>query len=410
MRRASPCCLALCLLFAGGAAAAGAQSWPYLKPVRIADGFDLPLHVTHAGDGSGRLFVVEQRGRIKIVRNGIVASTAFLDITGRVTCCGETGLLSVAFPPGYASKGYFYVDYTATINNQLKSVVARYHVTGNPDVADPNSEEVLLTVDQPFSNHNGGQLAFGPDGFLYISLGDGGSGGDPGNRAQNQGELLGKILRIDVESGVAPYAVPLSNPFVGVSGYRPEIWALGLRNPWRLSFDRATGDLWIGDVGQNAWEEIDFQRVTSRGGENYGWNVMEGAHCYNASTCNQTGLTLPIAEYDHTVGCSVTGGRVHRNATEAALDGIYFFGDYCSGRIWGLRPNGAGWQVRLLLDTPFNISSFGEDEAGSLYFTDLAGGSLYRLRRGVAPADFGGDATSDVVIFRNGAWLFFPPP
>jgi glucose/sorbosone dehydrogenase len=410
MRQLFRSLLALCLLFLAGVAVAGAQAWPYLTPTRVAGGFDLPVHVTHAGDGSGRLFVVEQRGRIRILNGGVPLATPFLDIVSRVTCCGEMGLLSVAFPPGYAGKGYFYVDYTTTINNQLKSVVARYHLTGNPDVADPNSEEVVLTVDQPFANHNGGQLAFGPDGFLYVSLGDGGSAGDPGNRAQNPGELLGKILRIDVESGVAPYAVPSTNPFVGVAGYRPEIWALGLRNPWRLSFDRLKGDLWIGDVGQGAWEEIDFQPAASIGGENYGWRVMEGAHCFNPSTgCNQTGLVLPVAEYSHGVGCSVTGGMVHRNAAEAALDGIYFFGDYCSGRIWGLRPAGPGWQVKLLLDSPFNISSFGEDEAGRLYLADLASGTVYRLRRGIAPADFNGDGTSDNVLYRDGAWLFFPP-
>jgi Glucose / Sorbosone dehydrogenase len=396
------------LIFLGGAAAAGAQVWPALAPARVAGGFDLPVHVTHAGDASGRLFVVEQRGRIRIVRNGIVAATPFLDITGRVTCCGETGLLSVAFPPGYAGKGYFYVDYTATIDNQLKSVVARYHVTSHPDLADANSQEVLLTVDQPFANHNGGQLAFGPDGFLYVSLGDGGSAGDPGNRAQNPGTLLGKVLRIDVEAGVAPYAVPPSNPFVGSVSTLPEIWALGLRNPWRLSFDRGTGDLWIADVGQGSWEEVDFQPVASGGGENYGWRIMEGAHCYNAATCSMAGLVLPIAEYDHSLGCSITGGFVHRNPAEAALDGIYFYGDYCTGRLWGLRRAGNAWQTKLLLDSPFSISSFGEDEAGRLYLTDLASGTLYRLRRGIAPADFGGDATSDVVLYRDGVWLFFP--
>ncbi|HEY7213326.1 MAG TPA: PQQ-dependent sugar dehydrogenase, partial [Thermoanaerobaculia bacterium] len=351
----------------------------------------------------------EQPGRIRIVRGGgSVVATPFLDIAGRVTCCGETGLLSVAFPPGYTSKGYFYVDYTATINNQLKSVVARYHVTANPDVADGDHEEVVLTVDQPFSNHNGGQLAFGPDGYLYISLGDGGSADDPGNRAQNPGLLLGKILRIDVEAGVAPYSVPPDNPFVGQAGYLPEIWALGMRNPWRLSFDRQKGDLWIGDVGQGSWEEIDFQPAASNGGQNYGWRIMEGAHCHIPSNCSQAGLTLPIAEYDHSLGCSVTGGAVHRNAAEAVLDGIYFFGDYCSGRIWGLRPSGPGWQVKLLLDSPFNISSFGEDEAGRLYLTDLGSGAVYRLRRNTAAADFGGDGTSDVVIYRNGMWVFFP--
>jgi glucose/arabinose dehydrogenase len=402
--------LAFGLILTAGAAAAGAQAWPYLKPIQVAGGFDLPIHVTHAGDGSGRLFVVEQPGRIRILRNGGVVAAPFLDISGRVTCCGETGLLSVAFPPGYAGKGHFYVNYTAVINGQLKVIVARYHVTANPDVADGNNEEVILTVDKPFGNHNGGTLAFGPDGYLYISFGDGGSAGDPGNRAQNPATWLGKILRIDVESGVAPYAVPIDNPFVGEIGFLPEIWGLGLRNPWRFAFDRLTGDLWIGDVGQGSWEEINLQPAASDGGENYGWRIMEGKHCFNPSTgCDQTGLTLPVAEYPHGVPpcSSVTGGTVHRGAADPALNGIYFFADYCSGRVWGLRPNGPDWQMKLLLDTPFLVSSFGEDEAGILYITHRDGGALYRLRRGIAPADFGGDGTSDVVIYRSGLWVFF---
>lgn len=413
MRRSLPFFFALGLVFTAGLAAAGAQAWPYLTPTRVVGGLSLPVHVTHAGDGSGRLFVVEQAGRIRIVRNGSVVAAPFLDISGRVTCCGETGLLSVAFPPDYTAKGYFYVNYTAVIAGQLKVVVARYHVTGNPDIADGNNEEVVLTLDKPFGNHNGGQLAFGPDGYLYISFGDGGSAGDPGNRAQDPTTWLGKILRIDVEAGVAPYSVPVDNPFVGQTGFLPEIWALGLRNPWRLTFDRMTGDLWFGDVGQGAWEEVDFQPAASSGGENYGWRIMEGAHCFNPATgCNQTGLTLPVAEYPHGVPpcSSVTGGMVSRSPAEPALNGIYFFADYCSGRVWGLRPAGPGWQMKLLLDSPFLISSFGEDETGRLYLTDRDIGTLYRLRRGIAPADFGGDGVSDIVIYRSGAWLFFPPP
>ena len=224
--------------------------------------------------------MVEQGGRIRIIRNGVLEATPFLDITGRVSCCSERGLLSVAFPPGYAAKGHFYVNYTNKAGN---TVVARYRLTTNPDVADPGSEQVVLTVPQPYANHNGGQLAFGPnDGYLYIGMGDGGSGGDPENRAQNPAELLGKLLRINVETGNPnTYTIPASNPFTQTAGYRPEIWALGLRNPWRFAFDRLTHDLYIADVGQDAYEEVDFQPAASTGGENYGWRIMEGLHCYN---------------------------------------------------------------------------------------------------------------------------------
>jgi glucose/arabinose dehydrogenase len=392
------------------ATAAAAVSWPHLTVTLVAEGFDLPVHVTHAGDGSGRLFVVEQPGRIRLVSGGGVAATPFLDISDRVTCCGERGLLSVAFPPGFASKHYFYVDY---INLSGDSVVSRFFVSaGNPNLADPASEQVVITIDQPdqagFTNHKGGQLAFGADGFLYISLGDGGSGGDPGNRAQNPATLLGKILRLDVESNVAPYAVPADNPFVGQPGFLPEIWALGMRNPWRLAFDRMTGDLYIGDVGQGAWEEIDFQPVASNGGENYGWRIMEGNHCFNPPTnCMTAGLVPPVWEYDHGQGCSVTGGTVYRGTAQARMGGIYFYSDYCSGRIWGLQRDGQTWVSKLLLDTPFAITSFGEDEAGEVYFVNHSPGTLYRLRHSLAPADFNSDGVSGLVVYRAGSWYFF---
>jgi glucose/arabinose dehydrogenase len=341
------------------------------------DGLQSPIHITQAGDGSGRLFVVEQTGRIRIIQGGALLGTPFLDISDRVSCCGERGLLSVAFPPDYASKGYFYVNYTQQSGD---TVVARYSVSADPDIADRESEEVVLTVDQPYANHNGGQLAFGPaDGYLYIGMGDGGSGGDPQNRAQDPGELLGKLLRIDVESGTRPYAVPVTNPYTQTVGYRGEIWALGLRNPWRFSFDRQTADLYIGDVGQGAWEEIDFQPASSRGGENYGWRIMEGNHCYNSGTCNQTGLVLPVAEYNHSLGCSVTGGMVYRGQDYARMQGIYFYGDYCSGRLWGLRREGNTWQSALLLDTAYSITTFGEDESGNLYLADYGTGDIYLL-------------------------------
>jgi glucose/arabinose dehydrogenase len=349
---------------------------PPIALTPVVSGLTQPVHIAHAGDGSGRIFVVEQGGRIRIVKNGVLAATPFLDIADRVSCCGERGVLSVAFPPGYAAKGHFYVDYTDKGGN---TVVARYRLTANPDVADPASEQVVLTVSQPYANHNGGQLAFGPhDGYLYIGMGDGGSSGDPENRAQDPAELLGKLLRIDVESGITPYTVPSSNPFTRTPGYRPEIWALGLRNPWRFAFDRQTGDLYIGDVGQNQREEVDYQPAAFRGGANYGWRIMEGFHCYNPADCSPTDLTLPIAEYDHSQGCAVTGGGVYRGSSPGELQGTYIFGDYCSGRIWGLHQDG-GWRTSQLLRAPFGISTFGEDEAGEVYVADYAGGAIYRI-------------------------------
>jgi len=353
-------------------------SWPTLALTPIVSGLSLPVHITHAGDGSGRLFVVEQAGRIRIVKNGVLQATPFLDIASRVGCCDERGLLSVAFPSGYAQKRHFYVNYTDGAGN---TVVARYALTANPDVADPNSEQVVLSVIQPYSNHNGGQLAFGPkDGYLYIGMGDGGSGGDPENRAQNPAELLGKMLRIDVEtSSPVTYTVPAANPFLGTPAYRGEIWALGLRNPWRFAFDRLTGDLYIGDVGQNLYEEVDFQPASSAGGENYGWRLMEGFHCYNPANCQTTGLTLPIVEYDHGQGCSITGGVVYRGAQYSRMHGLYLYADYCNGSIWGLRRAGNVWQSRLLYDAPFTIATFGEDDTGESYVADHSGGVMYRI-------------------------------
>jgi glucose/arabinose dehydrogenase len=253
-------------------------------------------------------------------------------------------------------------------------------LTTNPDVADPGSEQVVLKVSQPYSNHNGGQLAFGPnDGYLYIGMGDGGSGGDPENRAQNPAELLGKLLRIDVESGGNPYLVPATNPFVQTTGYRGEIWALGLRNPWRFAFDRLNGDLYIADVGQAEYEEVNYQPGASAGGQNYGWRIMEGLHCYNPANCNPSGLTLPVVEYSHAEGCSITGGVAYRGTQFDRMQGIYFYADYCSGKIWGLRSAAASWSSRLLLDTPFSITTFGEDEAGEIYVADFSGGEIYRI-------------------------------
>jgi glucose/arabinose dehydrogenase len=353
-------------------AALAQAPWPQITLVKKFTGLTNPTHVTNAGDGSGRLFVVRQAGVIRVIRGGVLLDTPFLDLAGRITSGGERGLLSVAFSPGYATKGTFYVDYT-DLNGD--TTISRFHVSSNPDVADPASEQVLLKIAQPFANHNGGQLAFGPDGMLYIGMGDGGSGGDPFNNAQSPSSLLGKILRIDVESGASPYAVPGSNPFTGNAAFRPEIWALGLRNPWRFSFDRKTGDLYIGDVGQDLWEEVDFQGASDPGGENYGWRLMEGNHCYNPpSGCQIPGLTFPVVEYDHSGGnCSVTGGFVYRGRSYAGLWGIYFYADFCSGRIWGLRPTASGWETTELLKTISQITTFGEDEAGEVYMADSLG-------------------------------------
>jgi uncharacterized protein (TIGR03437 family) len=349
---------------------------PPIRLNRIAAGFQMPVDVRFPSDGSGRMFVVEQGGRIRIVKNGSSLAAPFLDWRRKVTSGGERGLLGLAFPPGFGGKQYFYINYTDT---QGASVISRLRVSGNADEADPDSEEVILRVAQPFSNHNGGNLAFGPDGFLYIGLGDGGGGGDPQNNGQRPDALLGKMLRIDVESGQAPYRVPPDNPFVNNIGYRPEIWATGLRNPWRYSFDRETGDLWIADVGQNRAEEVNFQPASSRGGENYGWNRMEGLQCFPAgSSCNRDGLTLPILEYTRQQGISVTGGYVYRGSRHPSLRGVYLYGDYGTGNIWAVQRQDGGWVNRLVLASGRTISAFGEDGNGELYLAHH-GGEIYSI-------------------------------
>ena len=375
----------------GGRTLAQAAGWPAIGLTEVATGLEAPAHIANAGDGSGRLFIVEQRGRIRIWKNGALRPTPFLDITNRVLYGGERGLLAVAFPPQFAEKQYFYVNYTRT--NGGPSVVARFAVSaGDPDVADAASEERLLTVPQPFSSHNGGQIAFGPqDGHLYVALGDGGSGNDPLNASQNKTNLLGKILRLEVEpANGATYAVPTNNPFVGDSNYRPEIWALGLRNPWRFSFDRLTGDLYIADVGQGEWEEINVQSAASPGGENYGWRIMEGFHCTGLDACVTNGLTMPAWEYDHTLGCSVSGGEVYRGPVWSPMHGTYLYADYCSGRIWGLKAAGGVWTNVQLLDAPFNITTFGSDEYGELYLSDYNGGRVLRIDETHADGDADG--------------------
>ncbi len=357
-----------------------AASWPELNFVPVANGLERPLHITHAGDGKGRLFIVEQPGRIKIFNNGTLQPSPFLDISDRVSCCGERGLLSMAFPPNFAAKGYFYVNYTNAAGN---TVVSRFSTTAAGDTADPASESIILTVDQPFPNHNGGQIAFGPDGMLYIGMGDGGSGGDPLGSGQDLSSLLGKLLRIDVESGVQPYAIPANNPFVSITSVRAEIWASGLRNPWRFSFDRESGDLYIADVGQNQYEEINFQAASSPGGENYGWNILEGNHCYQQPSCSNQGLVNPVLEYDHANGDhSITGGVVYRGSIFPRMHGVYLFADFVSGRIGGMRRSDTNFESTLLTDSDFSISSFGEDENAEAYVADI-NGTVYRIEDNV---------------------------
>ncbi|HKG56532.1 MAG TPA: PQQ-dependent sugar dehydrogenase [Candidatus Limnocylindrales bacterium] len=344
-----------------------------LEPVVDIPG--APLAIATPRDGSGRLFVVDQGGQIWIVRDGKRSDTPFLDISSRISSGGEQGLLGLAFHPGFATDKRFYLDYT---NPDGDTVVSEWRVaSADATTADTSSERVLLTVDQPFANHNGGAVVFGPDGFLYISLGDGGSAGDPQGNGQKLDTHLAKLLRIDVDTKAdgRAYGIPASNPFATRSGARPEIYVFGMRNPWRISFDRANGDLWIGDVGQGAWEEIDVVRAGSGGGENFGWNRTEGFHCYpGGDSCDRSGLTDPVTEYAHDLGCSVTGGVVYRGKAYPMLAGVYLFGDYCSGNVWAI--DAAASRVddpAIVAETGRSISSFGEDDAGEVYATDLAG-------------------------------------
>jgi hypothetical protein len=350
-----------------------------LEPV-VSTGLSSPVFVGHAGDGSNRLFIVERGGFIRVLQPGSSTPTLFLDIHTKLAAGGEQGLLGLAFHPLYSSNGRFFVYYTRSGDGTL--VIAEYHVSTNPDVADP-TEAVHLTIPHPTNtNHNGGMLAFGPDGYLYIGVGDGGSGNDPPNNAQNLSVLLGKILRIDVDppagSGV-PYVSPPTNPFVGTTPGADEIFAFGFRNPWRFSFDRLTGRQWVGDVGQGAREEVDTPIVA---GGNYGWRVYEGFSCTSndASLCNPANYLFPIFDYSHTSGrCSITGGYVYRGSQGALPAGTYVYGDYCSGEIFAWDGN----TQSVLLDTTLNISSFGEDETGELYVVHL-GGTVSRIVSSVA--------------------------
>ncbi|HEX6629462.1 MAG TPA: PQQ-dependent sugar dehydrogenase [Gemmatimonadaceae bacterium] len=347
-----------------------------LRARPVVTGLESPLFLT-APAGDARLFVVEQPGRIRVVEDGQLRPTPFLDITAKVASGGERGLLGLAFHPRYAENGWFYVDYT---DRRGDTRVERYRVSADRDVADPASATLVLAVDQPYANHNGGQVSFGPDGYLYVALGDGGSGGDPQGNGQSLGTLLGKLLRLDVDGG-APYAVPRDNPFVGRAGARGEIWAYGLRNPWRFAFDAPAGRLYIADVGQGAREEIDVAPLAA-GGLNYGWNRTEGTRCYGAASCDRGGLTPPVLDYGHDGGaCSVTGGYVYRgdDPALAPLVGSYFYSDYCAGWLRSLRvgPDGRvtdarGWDVGDL----GQVLSFGVDAAGRLYVLS-ANGTVY---------------------------------
>ncbi len=351
-----------------------------VKLTLIASGFNRPLYLTQAGDGSQRLFLVEQSGKVWVFKDGAKLPQPFLDLSALISRSAlgsgftEQGLLGLAFHPQYAINGTFYVNYT---DRNGSTVVARYQVSGsNPDLAAGDSGEIIFHLAQPYANHNGGHIEFGPDGYLYIALGDGGAANDPLGAGQNRALLLGSIARIDVDSDPR-YAIPEDNPFVGVANAHDAIWAYGLRNVWRFSFDRATGDLYMADVGQNRWEEINFQPANSAGGENYGWNVWEGNQVFAGGSAPNH--VPPIFEYGRDFGCSVTGGNVYRGAAIPDLEGVYLFGDFCSGWIWATwRDHDLRWHTKPFMKTTHEISSFGEDEAGELYLIDYAG-AFYRF-------------------------------
>jgi len=370
--------LTLCLALVAGLDACGSGTGPAEgKGARlqlVGSGFSSPLYLTSPPGDAARLFIVEQTGAIRIIKDGSILPTPFLDLSDRIVAGGEQGLLGLAFYPDYAVTGRFIVHYTDPAGDTHLSI---FQVTADPDIADPASEQVILTADQPYPNHNGGQVGFGPDGYLYLGLGDGGAANDPEGRAQSLSDLLGSILRLDVSSGTT-YTVPADNPFVGQAGAQPEVWSYGLRNPWRFSFDRATGDLYIADVGQDQYEEVDVApSATGTGkGLNFGWDIMEGAHCLGGGQCDQTGLTLPDLEYNHRLGCSITGGYVYRGSAIPDLQGMYFFADYCRGWVRSFRyAAGAATELTdwpsLRPGTP--VLSFGEDAAGELYVLSASG-------------------------------------
>jgi glucose/arabinose dehydrogenase len=374
-------CIGGLVVLATGAGSCGSDAGPNLptgegvRLLEIASGLNVPLYLTAPPGDLTRLFIVDKTGTIRIVKDGTLLPTPFLDISGQVSGGSEQGLLGLAFPPDYASTGRFVVHYTDTAGDTRVSV---FQVTANADIADGSTEQVILTADQPFTNHNGGQIAFGPDGFLYLGLGDGGGSGDPEGRGQDLSELLASILRVDVQSGTS-YTVPPDNPFVGQQpASRPEVWSYGLRNPWRFSFDRANGDLYIADVGQNNLEEVDVAPAASGGGKgvNYGWSIMEGNQCYGGGQCDQTGLTSPTFQYGHAEGCSIIGGYVYRGSAVPALQGLYFYGDFCQRWVHSFRyQDGTAAEVTNwpALRTTSSLTSFGEDAAGELYVLESGG-------------------------------------
>lgn len=401
--------IALAISPAGSAVAATPQVSfpPNLILTPVLSGLDQPLFATHAGDGSGRLFIVQRGGQILIWDGTTLNSTPFLDVSSIIkTDGGEQGLLGLAFDPNYASNGYFYIVYTnqSTIGDD---VLARYKVSsGDPNVADFSSGEILLTIAEPEENHNGGMIAFGPDGYLYFGLGDGGGGGDGhgtiGN-GQDKTTLLGKILRLDVST--VPYTIPPTNPFASSVTAKKEIWAYGVRNPWRFSFDKTTGDFYIGEVGQNAQEEVDFQTAGAAGGANYGWRIREGNLCYNPSSgcVSPTAYVAPVAVYNHgtndSIGCAVTGGYVYRGTTFPGLVGVYLYGDFCTGNLWGLYKNASNqWVNKLIKATGYNISSFAEDEDGELYIINYGGELIHITQKPIVTATFTSSPTVDGYI------------
>jgi glucose/arabinose dehydrogenase len=353
---------------------------PSVQPELVTTGLKSPTSIVATSDkADSRLFILEQDGLIRIVDSSKkLINKPFLNISNKVLPGGEMGLLGMAFHPSYKQNGYFYVNY---VDKNQNTVIARYKVSSDANVADPASEKVLFTLKQPYTNHNGGDLVFGPDGYLYIALGDGGSGGDPENRAQNKAEYFGKILRIDVDKG-DPYSIPPTNPFVNEAGAKSEIWAYGLRNPWRISFDRTTGDLYIADVGQGELEEVNIQKATSKGGENYGWRCYEGKQTYKLDGCGDIGkYVMPVLEYDHNEDrCSITGGYVYRGTKYPALDGKYFYGDYCNGQLFYADNKNGTWTNVLAAETSYSISTFGQGNDGELYFADFKTGGIYHLR------------------------------
>jgi glucose/arabinose dehydrogenase len=371
----------LSLNLALGASACSSQSEPALprgtgaRLLEVASGLSFPLYLAAPPNDASRLFIVEKSGTIRTIKDGALLATPFLDISTKISNGGEQGLLGLAFDPSYASNARFFVHYTDPAGNTR---VSSFLASTNPDIADGGSEQVILTATQPYPNHNGGQLAFGPDGLLYLGLGDGGSSGDPQGRGQDLSDLLSAILRLDVHGG-SSYMVPSDNPFVAQSGARPEIWSYGLRNPWRFSFDRGTGDLYIADVGEGRSEEVDVAPAAEGGGRgtNFGWNLMEGKHCFSNAQCNQAGLTTPAYEYSHSNGCSITGGYVYRGSAIPALQGLYFFADFCQGWVRSLRySDGAATELTEwpALRPGGSITSFGEDAAGELYLMVDRGG------------------------------------